>query len=175
MTHGEKHQPQKIHVPHDWAIPNNPLPFLVYRGVVEAGECSAHWFERRFAANGWSGSWRNGVFPYHHYHSNAHEVLGVYAGSATIQIGGEEGPEVDVSAGDVVVIPCGGGHKRISQSAGFRVVGAYPGGGPFDTCYGRPEERPAADRRIASVPLPDSDPVYGREGPLPRLWREGHE
>lgn len=172
MPHAEKHQPEKIHVGDDGSIPNNRLPFLLYRSVVDASACSAQWFERRFADNGWSTSWRNGVFPYHHYHSNAHEVLGVYAGSATVQLGGEEGPKVDVSAGDVVVIPCGGGHKRISQSDGFRVVGAYPGGGSFDTCYGRPGERPAADRRIASVPLPDSDPVHGRGGPLTRIWRE---
>jgi uncharacterized protein YjlB len=36
---------------------------------------------------------------------------------------------------------------------------------------GRPDERPAADERIARVPLPAADPVFGKTGPLMALWR----
>jgi uncharacterized protein YjlB len=36
---------------------------------------------------------------------------------------------------------------------------------------GRPGERPAADERIARVPLPAADPVFGESGPLVALWK----
>ena len=78
------------------SIPNNEtLPLLIYPQAVDltAGGSSdpAAVFEQLFAQNAWQDSWRNGVFSYHHYHSKAHEVLGCYRGTATIQFGGEAG------------------------------------------------------------------------------------
>jgi uncharacterized protein YjlB len=67
---------------------------------------------------------------------------------------------------DVVVIPAGVGHKRIEGSLDFRVIGAYPGG---RLLRGLPGERPRADRNIASVPLPDNDPIAGPGGPLKQI------
>jgi uncharacterized protein YjlB len=157
----------------DGTYPNNEsLALLAYRGALElSGPDPAALFERLLAANGWGGSWRNGVYGFHHYHSTAHEVLGVYGGTARVQFGGEEGVVVEVQAGDVVVIPAGVAHKNLGASRDFWVVGAYPRGQSPDMNYGREGERPRADERIARVPLPAADPVYGDSGPLVEYWK----
>lgn len=163
--------PEAIVFHDDGSIPNNRLPLLLYRHAFSArGDAGARWLEQRFASNGWTGAWRWTVYPFHHYHSNTHEVLGVFSGSATLQLGGEQGQSVDVAAGDVIVIPAGVGHKRLKASEDFQVVGAYPDGRSPDLMRGEPGERPAADQRIAQVPLPARDPLLG-EGGLRTLWR----
>jgi uncharacterized protein YjlB len=127
--------------------------------------------EELFDRNGRPSAWRNGVYPYHHYHSTAREALGVYSGSAGIRFGGPRGATQAVRAGDVVVIPAGVAHKRVEAGEDFRVVGAYPRGQRWDICYGRPGERPEADRRIAALADPQEDPVQGAGGSLARLWK----
>ncbi|WP_434030556.1 cupin domain-containing protein [[Pseudomonas] boreopolis] len=164
--------PEHLHFADDGAIPNSRLPLLLYRDAFAArGDAGAAWLERRFAENGWTGAWRWTIYPFHHYHSNTHEVLGVHAGSATLQLGGEQGRAVRVQAGDVLVIPAGVGHKRLDASAEFQVVGAYPGGREPDLMRGEPEERPAADARIGQVPLPARDPLLGEAAGLRQAWR----
>lgn len=154
----------------DGRIPNNPdLPLLIYSGAVE--NPSASTIRSRFEQSGWGGAWVNGVFSYHHYHSTAHEVLGVASGSAKIQFGGENGEIITVTAGDVAVLPAGMGHCLIEARGGFRVVGAYPAGQSWDLCTGKPDERPQVLHNIANVPLPASDPVYGADGPLREYWK----
>jgi uncharacterized protein YjlB len=156
------------------AIPNNPrLPFLVYPGAVDLRGAAdpAAIFEELFAANGWGGSWRNGIFTFPHYHSNAHEVLGIAAGSARVRFGGSAGMVIEVRAGDVAVLPAGTGHQNLRASRDLLVVGAYPRGQEgYDLCRSDPSERPRALERIAAVPLPAADPVYGRDGPLAKQW-----
>ncbi|MCD7099293.1 cupin domain-containing protein [Stenotrophomonas sp. MMGLT7] len=163
--------PQTLVFDDDGSIPNSRLPLLLYRGAFAArADAGARWLEQRFASNGWTGAWRWTVYPFHHYHSNTHEVLGVFSGSATLQLGGENGQAVEVAAGDVIVIPAGVGHKRLRASDGFQLVGAYPDGRSPDLMRGEDGERPAADLRIAQVPLPARDPLLG-EGGLCSLWR----
>jgi len=156
----------------DGTFPNHPvLPVLILRQAVstEVGDL-AQTFERVFGAHDWQGQWRDGIFSYHHYHSTAHEVLGVAAGSAHVQLGGPNGDAFDVEAGDVLVLPAGVAHKNLGAARDFLVVGAYPEGQDWDLLRGRPGERPEADRNIEQVPLPDRDPVYGEEGPLVEHW-----
>ncbi len=155
----------------DGIFPNSPLPLLLYREVISLPDGNgAGLFEELFAANGWSGCWRNGIYPYHHYHSTAHEVLGIYHGSAKVQFGGASGMIQELHGGDVVVIPAGVAHKNLGSSDHFGVVGAYPEGQDWDMNYGKPGERPGADRNIARIALPRMDPVYGARGPLVKKW-----
>ncbi|MBN1837932.1 MAG: hypothetical protein JW820_18890 [Spirochaetales bacterium] len=160
--------PQTVRLQDDGTFPNSRKPLLLYSAAVPADPSA---IEELFTRNDWPAAWRNGVYPYHHYHSNAHEVLGAYSGSAHLQFGGPGGAVQGVRAGDIVVIPAGVAHKRLESSPDFRVVGAYPGGQSPDMCYGRAGERPAADRRIAVVPDPTMDPVQGTGGALCRLWQ----
>ncbi|MBA2468907.1 MAG: cupin domain-containing protein [Chloroflexia bacterium] len=157
----------------DGTFPNNPgLRVILYRDVItfEAAEPAAA-IERVFQEHGWNGVWRNGIFGYHHFHATAHEVLGVASGAVTVQLGGDEGPILELAPGDVVILPAGVAHKNIDSSEDFVVVGAYPPGQIWDVNTGGDDEHPRVDESIAAVPLPETDPVYGPEGPLVSLWR----
>lgn len=157
----------------DRTFPNNEkLPLVLYRGAIKLSEQDpASTVEEIFHAHGWGDSWRNGIYPYHHYHSTAHEVLGVSRGSATVRLGGDDnGQTFEVQAGDVIIIPAGVAHKKLGSSSDFQVVGAYPTGQKWDMNYGKPGERPQADCNIAQVPLPKADPIYGFDGPLVEHW-----
>lgn len=154
----------------DGTFPNSRLPLLVYAAALPRAEASAEAMEAMFAAAGWEPAWRYTVYPYHHYHSTAHEVLGVAAGWAELQLGGPKGRTFEVAAGDVVVIPAGVAHKQLSKSDDFLVVGGYPPGQRPDQFRGEPGDRPRADENIARVALPASDPVSGGSGPLLARW-----
>ncbi|PWT84426.1 MAG: cupin [Acidobacteria bacterium] len=164
-------QAEQLNFKDDGIFPNSVLPLLLYRRVITTNSKDpASVFEERFAENDWANSWRDGVYPFAHYHSTSHEVLGVYSGSAMLRLGGEHGKSVDVQGGDVIVIPAGIAHQNLGATADFGVVGAYPGGHDWDLLRGLPGERPRADRNIAALPMPDNDPVYGAKGPLRRIW-----
>lgn len=152
------------------AFPNSLYPALVYQGVLSGDDLPAR-FEALFERHGWPGAWRNGLYRVHHYHSTAHEVLGVYRGSVQLRLGGPAGPVVTLEAGDVAILPAGVAHKNEGQSADFAVVGAYPAGTSPDMNYGKSGERPASDANIARVACPSHDPVRGAAGALTRLWR----
>jgi uncharacterized protein YjlB len=158
----------------DGVTPNNPvLPLVLYRGALgdapdRAGRCEA-----MFDRNGWPGAWRNGIYAHHHYHSTAHEVLGIASGSAQVRLGGENGKTVELRAGDVVVIPAGVAHKREAASSDLLVIGSYPRGQRPDICKAEIGARTKTIRNIAAVPLPAADPVTGSAGPLLECWKRG--
>jgi uncharacterized protein YjlB len=155
----------------DGTIPNNAiLPLIVYRGALSPSGDVAAKFETLFERNGWSGGWRSGIFAYHHYHSTAHEVLGIASGQARVRFGGDHGESVEVRKGDVVVVPAGVGHKRESGSDDLVVIGAYPEGRRPDLNTGKSGERPTVLDNIARVPVPEADPVFGPTGPLTKHW-----
>ncbi len=144
-------------------IPNHPhFPVVVYRRV-EAVHRGAAAVRALFARHGWGGSWVDGVFDFHHFHSTSHEVLAVVEGTATLELGGPQGEAFDVAAGDVLVLPAGTGHRRATARDGFRVVGAYPAGQEdYDLLRGDdPAEVAAARDRIAALPAPPEDPMGG--------------
>ena len=176
--------------------PNNAaLPLIVYRAAMDVGgdEPEAA-VERHFGANGWGDGFRGDTFPFHHYHSIAHEVVGCARGAARLQFGGPEGPVVDVQAGDAVLIPAGVVHCRLDDKPGYVSVGAYPPGQQPDLCVLShedaaasearddteglvlkvvgPDELPAIRASIAGTPLPETDPLAGTSGPAAALWLE---
>lgn len=164
--------PEILHFADDGIIPNSPYPLLLYRNAFTArGDEGGDWLEQRFAANNWTNSWRWGIYDFHHYHSNTHEVLGVFSGSALLQLGGEKGKQVEVKAGDIIVIPAGVRHKNI-RSEGLAVLGAYPNGMEPDLNKGEAGERPGTDKNIAAVPFPATDPFLGANDGLRKIWKD---
>ncbi len=165
-------QPQTLTFNDDGETPNSPLPLLHYKGVLALDGDPAAACEELFEKNGWPPAWRASVFPFLHFHTRCHEVLGVVRGSGRVQFGGAKGSTVAFGAGDVVVLPAGVGHQRIEASPDLVIVGAYP-----DNTPQRDQQRPGtmehgeAVKRIAGVPVPGADPVFGKDGPLTRAWR----
>jgi uncharacterized protein YjlB len=160
----------------DGETPNNPrLPLVVYRAAVNLAGAPdpAAPFERAFARHGWSDGWRNGIHPFLHFHTATHEVLGIARGRATVEFGGAKGQALTVEAGDVVVLPAGTGHRRIAASGDLLVAGAYPRNASFDQKRPGQVDHEKAVSAIARVPLPEMDPLHGREGPLMTLWKGG--
>lgn len=160
----------------DGSIPNNPrLPLLLYRDAIDLSGTPdpEALIEKMFARHGWGDLWRNGIYPYVHYHSMIHEALGIARGRAKVRFGGETGEVVDLAAGDVAVLPAGTGHQCLWAAPELVVIGAYPKCGKYNLCRGSKAEHARALKTIPLVPLPDSDPVHGAHGPLTGLWRHG--
>lgn len=154
-------------------VPNSNYPLLYYKSAFPADitpdDISAH-----FKQNTWIAQWRFGMYKQAHFHTTAHEVLGIYRGSARVRFGvsdneaieGSGAVELDVSAGDVIVIPAGVAHRCVEDRDGFTMVGAYPKGAKqWDMNYG-------GEEKDVSAALPEMDPVLGAdtEG-LTGLWK----
>ena len=152
-------------------IPNNPdLPVIIYRQSVAGESDRATAFEATFERNGWRGIWRNGIYDYHHYHSGAHELLGIAGGKGEVVLGGPGGMEFAVAAGDCLLLPAGTGHCLLSADSDFLVIGAYPAGQHADMQTTSPDEGKL--KAIRDCPLPDRDPVDGAGSALAKLWRK---
>jgi uncharacterized protein YjlB len=155
----------------DGKFPNSLFPVIIYKNVFPKHKSGmADEMEALFAEHNWTNSWRDGIYNYHHYHSTAHEVLGISGGMVKLHLGGEQGRVFSLEAGDVVVIPAGVAHKNVHDS-GLEVVGAYYEGRIWDVLKGEPGERPEADENIFALPAPELDPVFGSRG-VPDHWND---
>jgi uncharacterized protein YjlB len=167
-----KLEPLTFYFDDDGLVPNNPMPFLVYKQAVALDNARPEkTIEGLFGANGWGDMWRNGVYDYLHFHSTVHEALGIARGHARVRFGGNSGKEFEISAGDVAILPAGTGHQCLSASRDFSVVGAYPPGSTMQVTRPTPENHRSALETIPKVKLPKTDPVLGAQGPLMRLWK----
>jgi uncharacterized protein YjlB len=153
-------------------IPNHPRwPMIVYtRAIDPTASDPAAAFERMFERHDWGDGWRNGIFRFAHFHSNAHEALGIAAGRARVRFGGGAGSVFEVAAGDAVLLPAGTGHELVSSSPGLLVIGAYPRGPRRDLMRAGEGDGQAIRRRIAAVARPDTDPVAGAQGVMTVSW-----
>ncbi|PYE85427.1 cupin domain-containing protein [Pseudoroseicyclus aestuarii] len=149
---------EEIRIPANGGIPNHPdWPALVVPGALEG---DAEEIRQRLEANGWGGTWVWTVFTYHHFHPDAHEALVCASGTAEVQIGGAAGDRVAIRPGDGLILPAGTGHRCLSQSRDFAVVGAYPPGQTqFSTCHAGDAVDLAA---LRAVPRHDRDPFTGQ-------------
>lgn len=157
----------------DGSIPNNQrLPFLLYRNAIDlkGSPDPEDVIEKTFLRSKWGEVWRNGIYPYVHYHSSIHEAMGLARGRAKVRFGGSTGQVFDIAAGDVVVLPAGTGHQCLWASPDLLVIGSYPPNGRYDLCLGSKAEYAKAMLAIPRVPLPHTDPVFGSHGALQQLW-----
>jgi uncharacterized protein YjlB len=163
-------EPETLQLSRNAWVPNNDrLPVLIYHGAFDvSGSDPASDFEQAFLKNGWPPQWRNGIYDFHHYHSTAHEVLGIARGQGRVVLGGPGGHESTLSAGDIAVLPTGTGHCRLQATEDFLVVGAYPPRQSWDICRSAPSQ--AERDRMRTLPFPVSDPLTGSGGALTRFW-----
>lgn len=154
-------------------FPNSRLPVIHY---IRALHLPVFWkarsVEKIFEQNGWTNNWDAGIYTYSHYHSNTHEAMGIYAGRSVLLLGGENGKTIFIQAGDVLIIPAGVAHKNLGKEKDIHCVGGYPDGREFDMNDGRPGERPQTDKNILDVPIPETDPLLGKEGGLVDIWHD---
>jgi len=157
-------------------VPNSPLPVLYYPGAFPS-DVTATTISTRFRQNKWAPQWEFGMYKQAHFHTTTHEALGVFRGSARVRFGvsdkesmsaedASNAIEVDVRAGDVIVVPCGVAHGCVEEMGGFTMVGAYPEGAKqWDLNYG-------GEGKELQAKLPAMDPVLGDsdEG-LKGLWK----
>lgn len=167
-------QPETLHLDSDdtTGYPNSPLPVLIYRQVLDTSNAEerAESFEAMFKRHGWPPAWRYHLYDFDHFHSTAHEALGIFRGQARARLGGPNGQETVLKAGDVLVLPAGIGHASIEADEDFCMVGAYPPGQEAEIERGDPAQLKAAQERVADVALPEDSPVGGS---LAKLWGEG--
>lgn len=155
----------------DPAAPNNPeLPVVIVADAIDE-HVSAADVQATVRRNGWGGAWLYGVFPYHHYHSNAHEALICVGGEAELLLGGEGGERITVRRGDALLLPAGTGHKCLSSSADFLVCGCYPPGQENADLKRQDDPRTGVEATIAAVARPDTDPLFGAAGPMLDAWQ----
>ncbi|WP_386082448.1 cupin domain-containing protein [Vreelandella sp. F11] len=164
-------QPERLHLDSDevTGYPNSPLPVLIYRQVLDISNAEerANTFENMFKQHGWPPAWRYHLYDFDHFHSTAHEALGIFQGQAKARLGGPNGQELVLYPGDVLVLPAGVGHASLEADDDFCMVGAYPPGQKPEIERGDPAQLAAAQERVAGVGLPENSPVGG---PLTKLW-----
>ncbi|KAH8797960.1 hypothetical protein F5884DRAFT_905795 [Xylogone sp. PMI_703] len=166
---------QHVIPPNRYAL-NSSLPVLIYRDVLPLPLSEEkttifleeHDWEKR-------GVW--GHISTRHYHPNSHECYGIFQGESTLLLGQGQsdengGLEIDVHAGDVIVLPAGTAHCCLQSTADYRYIGVYPKGCPrWRNELGKAlPDIENLNKEISAVAMPTQDPVMGNDGPLLRLW-----
>lgn len=145
-------------------LPNSRFPLLVHRNGIPGGGEDA--VIARFRENGWYNNWRYpGIYTYRHFHSTTHECLGCARGWMEVELFGENGVQVRILAGDVIVLPAGVSHIMTGHSEDVQMVGGYPDGRDWDNvqqAHLTEVTRRASAKRIMMLPIPARDPATGK-------------
>lgn len=164
---------ETIQIVENQPFPNNPQPVLFYpeafRQLMDAPN-AAQKVLAYLEESGYTNGWVNGIFSYHHFHSNTHEVLACIAGEASVQLGGPDAGAYRFKRGDVLLLPAGTAHKLVTATYNFRVVGAYPDDMEPDMQRGDAPDYEQIKANIALVPIPRTDPVYGSQSGVLEYW-----
>lgn len=151
-------------------FPNSTLPVILYKNAFSDEES----FTRQIRSNGWVPDWYSaeGMFPYHHFHSDCHEIIAVLKGKLRGKVGGDNGVEVIMTPGDVIVLPAGVAHIGLAVTEDLWSVGGYPAGyAVHDFRLGDIAEYDNCVSNVARVPTPARDPIGGLSGPITENWR----
>ena len=153
-------------------FPNNStLPVLFYKNVLKQTQTGD--VKKLLSQNQWEKAWVDKIYPFHHYHSNTHEVLGICEGRCDVELGGPNGYFLQLERGDVLILPAGVSHRNIRSTENLTVVGAYPSNivPTYNMQFGKTHERPKVDSEIKKTSLPDTDPIFGNYGLIFHYWR----
>lgn len=173
MTLGSYRSIEAYHFKPQEGIPNHQeLPVLIYGGVLSGEFNIEQTFDRVFSENAWDDSHRRQISRSDHFHSDAHEALGVVRGYALLKIGGPSGKEVELREGDLILLPVGTAHRMITSSSNFQAISAYPGGQENKELVIAEAGPLATDlaQAVKATPRPKTDPCFGHSGPLFDFW-----
>lgn len=172
--------PEAYHFSPTPHVPNSILPVLIYRNMLPANPTAASTRDA-LEKNSWL---QGGVFKTyraHHFHSVTHECYAIFKGSSRLLLGrgplddpNDGGIEVDVSVGDIIVLPAGVSHCSVDSEGDYEYVGLYPKGSPhWDSNFCKADATETAEkaRNARNVPIPEYDPIYGQDGPLVEIWK----
>ena len=73
------------------------------------------------------------------------------------------------------LLQAGVSHCNLESKDDYSYVGLYPEGSPkYDNNWGKADsdETAAKAANARAVPLPDYDPVHGKNGPLCHIWAQ---
>lgn len=151
-------------------IPNSDLPLLLWKGRLPLADRDGEAACSLYSRNGWGGTWVYTVYPFWHFHTRGHEVLGCVAGQARIGFGGDGGLVADVEVGDVAIVPAGVGHRKLEASPDFLMAGGYPPGQEGNIVQPGNLDDDTILAEIGSLPLPETDPITGRADGVVAFW-----
>lgn len=144
----------RLYMQDDGTFPNNPdYPLIL---VPKTSHHTTESARASIINAGWTQPWAWGIFPYHHYHSNAWELLLCVQGMAHVQLGGNQGPTTTIRKGDLLLIPPGFAHKQLEALDDFTLLGSYPPDSPpVDVLRGVPTARQRENIRQCKPPKTD--------------------
>lgn len=162
----------KHQIPSHGLTPNTSIqhkPLLIYKSAFPSNTTASQIESHVRSIGVVDPQWRYTMYSTSHFHSTAHEVLGIASGRARLCFGHEDNPravEEILHKGDVVVLPAGVAHRLLEDlEGGFEMVGCYPKGYGWDMCYGKGGEEGKV-AKIKDLPWFGRDPVYGDQGPV---------
>ena len=150
--------------------PNSHLPALFYKKAFEENnESLEDQMYSIFNNNKWNGTRKGRIRTGRYYHTASHEVIGITKQAIFIELGGFNGSRHILEKGDVLILPAGVS-IRLIKGAGHDVRRGFSAEPTENMQYAKASYREKAKEAIACIPIPKTDPIYGRSGGLVDIW-----